>query len=398
MSERDKGRAKRLEAQNQMENKKSRRISGDLQHLAQGPLPESCVCDGERDVWGIQSWPWHAESYFPLAVARQHHLDGEKWSHRDGSRGMKTETGLTLTWYFHITPFCFKAMPLLVPQLTGGFIFFSSALMGQVKGRRAANSLSSSWWRRFSSFNVGEVMAFTCIWPWGSFTRIWPQDRRRAVGGQDQSHPAGRWHMWPDPLLDKHDVISVWASSWPPGVQTPGTIRALFSCLRSQGQEMIEWLITPIEAFNRNKRRLDTRGRKMENAEVMDPPGPSVLLKGGRSCDNGNVFCYCLHRGYELVLIVTAIKSWNIDEIRSTIACYGLLHSCCLPSVKISYVSRTGPLRYHYRSSQHSVLHAVVIKSHNKRYPTNEAADIQTTAITLELKRWFNSKFSLFLF
>ena len=32
---------------------------------------------------------------------------------------------------------------------------------------------------------------------------------RRAVGGEDQSHPAGRWHMWPDPLLDKHDVISV---------------------------------------------------------------------------------------------------------------------------------------------------------------------------------------------
>lgn len=53
---------------------------------------------------------------------------------------------------------------------------------------------------------------------------------------------------------------------------------------------MIEWLITPIEAFNRNKRRLDTRGRKMENAEVMDPPGPSVLLKGGRSCDNGTSF------------------------------------------------------------------------------------------------------------
>ena len=50
---------------------------------------------------------------------------------------------------------------------------------------------------------------------------------------------------------------------------------------------MIEWLITPIEAFNRNKRRLDTRGRKMENAEVMDPPGPSVFLKGGQSCDNG---------------------------------------------------------------------------------------------------------------
>lgn len=178
MSERDKGRAKSLEAQNLMENKKSRRISGDLQHLAQGPLPESCVCDGERDVWGIQSWPWHAESYFPLAVARQHHLDGERWSQRDGSRGIKTETGLTLTWYFHITPLCFKAMPPLVPQLAGGFIFSPSALVGQVKGRRAANSLSSSRWRRFSSCNVGEVMAFTCIWPWGSFTRIWPQERR----------------------------------------------------------------------------------------------------------------------------------------------------------------------------------------------------------------------------
>ena len=84
-----------------------------------------CVCVTERDVWGIQSWPCHAESYFPLAVARQHHLDGEKWSQRDGGRGIKTETGLTPTWYFPITPFCFKVMPLLVPQLTAGrFLFF----------------------------------------------------------------------------------------------------------------------------------------------------------------------------------------------------------------------------------------------------------------------------------
>lgn len=43
---------------------------------------------------------------------------------------------------------------------------------------------------------------------------------------------------------------------------------------------MIEWLVTPIEAFNRNKRRLDAEDGKTENTGVMDPQGPSVISRG----------------------------------------------------------------------------------------------------------------------
>lgn len=62
-------------------NKKSRRILGDLQHRAQGSPPTGapCVCvESEGDTGSIQSWPCHAESYFPLAVARQRHLDRKR--------------------------------------------------------------------------------------------------------------------------------------------------------------------------------------------------------------------------------------------------------------------------------------------------------------------------------
>ena len=161
--------------------------------------------------------------------------------------------------------------------------------MGQVKGRRAANSLSSSRWRRFSGFNVRGVMAFTCIWPWGSFTRIWPQERK--AGGRwwrSKSSCRTLAHVAGPPPGQTWCNICVSQQLTPRGPDSQHNKGFLFFfSLRSKGQEMIEWLITPIEAFNRNKRRLDTRGRKMEIAEVMDPPGPSVFLKGGQSCDNG---------------------------------------------------------------------------------------------------------------
>lgn len=131
--------------------------------------------------------------------------------------------------------------------------------MGQVKGQRAANTIFGLWQRGFSGFNLREVMASTCIWPWGS---------SRAVGSQDQSRPAGHWHIWPRmslyPLLDKHDVISVWACSWPLGVHplypgVPAQWDFFFPHqLRSKGKEVIEWLVTLIEAFKRKKRRLNT--------------------------------------------------------------------------------------------------------------------------------------------
>lgn len=71
---------------------------------------------------------------------------------------------------------------------------------------------------------------------------------------------------------------------------------------------MIEWPVTPIEAFNRNKRRLDTGGREMEGAEVMDPQGPSVTSRGYCCDDSATPFRDCLHC-YELLQFCTAIKS-----------------------------------------------------------------------------------------
>lgn len=165
MSEMDKGRAKSPEARNQMKIKSQ----GGFQRICSNVRCQTCVCEKERDVWGIQSWPCHAESYFPLLVAQQHQLDSKKWSERDGKRGIKTETGLTLTWYFHITR-CFKAMLLLVPPqpwLTGVLFFSFQPSWDRSKVKRQPIASLAPGEEGFSRFNLWEVMALTYIWPWG---------------------------------------------------------------------------------------------------------------------------------------------------------------------------------------------------------------------------------------
>lgn len=91
------------------------------------------------------------------------------------------------------------------------FFFFSSALKGQVKGQPIASLAPGE----------GGLAALICekLWPslmfdpWEASLVSDPGRSGRAVGSQDQSHPAGHWHIWPRmslyPLLDKHDVISV---------------------------------------------------------------------------------------------------------------------------------------------------------------------------------------------
>lgn len=95
-----KTRKKSQRAGNQMEIKSQegfQGICGSELKVRNQPALRVCVSvcvESEKDTGGIQSWPCHAESYFPLAVARQHHLDRERG-------GIKTERGLTLTRNAH---------------------------------------------------------------------------------------------------------------------------------------------------------------------------------------------------------------------------------------------------------------------------------------------------------
>lgn len=149
--------------------KKSQRVGNQMEIKSQGgfqgicsselkvrhqPAPRACGERGRRGTHSVLTLP--CRIYFPLAVARQHHLDRER--RRMARRGIKTERGLTLTR--NAQPHTPPHTAPLRPCLTAGVIFHSSCWE---RGQRTTRRILGPWQRSFSSFNLRGIMAFTHI-------------------------------------------------------------------------------------------------------------------------------------------------------------------------------------------------------------------------------------------